>query len=103
MALFRYFKREKGNLPDPHGPLARSVPSTSTAAANSEVSTAIDTASRNSRKRGHYEKYTPQQKAMITQWVWFERKPRRVPRARAQNGCGFNANRARAHEFFSTK
>ena len=23
MALFRYFKREKGNLPDPHGPLAR--------------------------------------------------------------------------------
>ena len=45
MALFRYFKREKGNLPDPHGPLARSVPSTSIAAANSEVSTAIDTAS----------------------------------------------------------
>ena len=37
MALFRYFKREKGNLPDPHGPLARSVPSTSIAAANSEV------------------------------------------------------------------
>ena len=65
MALFRYFKREKGNLPDPHGPLARSVPSTSIAAANSEVSTAIDTASRNSGKRGHYEKYTPQQKAMI--------------------------------------
>ena len=31
MALFRYFKREKGNLPDPHGPLARSVPSTSIA------------------------------------------------------------------------
>ena len=59
MALFRYFKREKGNLPDPHGPLARSVPSTSIAAANSEVSTAIDTASRNSGKRGHYEKYTP--------------------------------------------
>ena len=54
MALFRYFKREKGNLPDPHGPLARSVPSTSIAAANSEVSTAIDTASRNSGKRGYY-------------------------------------------------
>ena len=57
---FRYFKREKGNLPDPHGPLARSVPSASIAAANSEVSTAID-----SGKGGHYEKYTPQQKAMI--------------------------------------
>ena len=52
MALFRYFKREKGNLPDPHGPLARSVPSTSIAAANSEVSTAIDTASRNSGPNG---------------------------------------------------
>ena len=33
MALFCYFKREKGNLPDPNGPLARSVPSTSIAAA----------------------------------------------------------------------
>ena len=71
MALFHYFKREKGNLPDPHGPLAQSVPSTSIAAANSEVSTAIDTASHNSGKRGHYKKYTPQQK-----------------------GCGFNANHA---------
>ena len=72
MALFNYFKREKGNLADPHGPLAQSVPSTSIAAANSEVSTAIDTMSRNSRKRGHYEKYTPQQKACASpKWVWF--------------------------------
>ena len=93
MALFRYFKREKGNLPDPHGPLARSVPSTSIAAANSEVSTAIDTASRNSGKRGHYEKYTPQQKAMIGKTA-AEHASVRIPRARAQNGCGFNANRA---------
>ena len=53
------------NLPDPHGPLALSVLSTSIAAVNSEMSTAIDTASRNSGKRGHYKKYTPQQKAMI--------------------------------------
>ena len=30
MALFRYFKKEKGNLPDPRGPLAQSVPSTCT-------------------------------------------------------------------------
>ena len=61
MALFRYFKGEKSNWPDPHGPLARSVPSTLIAAANSEVSTATDS----DGKRGHYEKYTPQQKAMI--------------------------------------
>ena len=52
-------------MPDPHGPLARSVPLTSIAVANLEVSTAIDTALRNSGKGGHYEKYTPQQKAMI--------------------------------------
>ena len=58
MALFRYFKREKGNLPDPHG--------------RHNGCTSIGS----------------------TQWVWFERKPRRVPRARAQNGFGFNANRA---------
>ena len=72
MALFHYFKREKGNLPDPHGSLARSVPSTLIAAANSEESTARDTASRNSGKRGHYMKYTQQQKACARpKWVWF--------------------------------
>ena len=70
MALFRYFKREKGNLPDPHDPLAQSVPLISIAAANSEVSTARDTASRNTGKRGHYMKYTPQQKACAhPKWV----------------------------------
>ena len=31
---FEYFKREKNNLPDPHGPLTQSVPSTSIVAAN---------------------------------------------------------------------
>ena len=102
MALFRYFKREKGNLPDPHGPLARSVPSTSIAAANSEVSTAIDTASRNSGKRGHYEKYTPQQKAMIGKTA-AEHGVAASVRRYGQNGRGFNANRARDHEIFSTK
>ena len=56
MALFRYFKKEKDNLPDSHGPLAQSVPST-------EVRSFI--VSHNSKKRGHYEKYTPEQKAMI--------------------------------------
>ena len=63
MALFRYFKKEKDNLPDSHGSLAQSVPSTSIAAANSEVRSVI--VSHNSKKRGHYEKYTPEQKAMI--------------------------------------
>ena len=35
MALFRYFKREQNNLPDPHGPFVQSVLSSSIAAANS--------------------------------------------------------------------
>ena len=60
MALFRYFKN---NLPDPHGPSAQSVPSTSIAAANSEVRSVIE--SENNKKRGQYAKYTPEQKAMI--------------------------------------
>ena len=65
MAFFRHFKKES-NLPNPHGPLAQSVPSTSIAAANLEVRAVIDmTSSHNSKKRGCYEKYTPEQKAMI--------------------------------------
>ena len=62
MALFQYFKREKNNLPNPHGPLSQSVPSTSIAAANSEVRSVIV---RNNKKRGQYPKYTPEQKSMI--------------------------------------
>ena len=37
MALFRYFEKKKDNLPNPNGPLAKAMPSTSIAAANSEV------------------------------------------------------------------
>ena len=43
--------------------MARSCPSTSIASSNSEVRSAID--SNNSKKRGQYRKYTPEQKAMI--------------------------------------
>ena len=65
MALFRYFKKENTKLPDPHGPLAQSVPSTSIEAVNSEVRSVIE--SHNNKKRGQYGKYTQQQKAMIGQ------------------------------------
>ena len=40
--------------------MARSCPSTSIASSNSEVRSAID--SNNSKKRGQYGKYTPEQK-----------------------------------------
>ena len=52
MALFCYFKKKgkSEKLPDPHGPLAQSVPSTAIAAANSEVRSTIE--SKNSKKKG---------------------------------------------------
>ncbi len=65
MALYRYFKVEKGGLPDPHGPLAKIVPSSSIAAANSEVQAARESSLPDRKKRGSYAKYTPEQKALI--------------------------------------
>ena len=43
--------------------MARSCPSTSIASSNSEVRSATE--SNNSKKRGQYGKYTPEQKDMI--------------------------------------
>ena len=43
--------------------MERSCPFTSIASSNSEVCSTID--SNNSKKRGQYRKYTPEQKAMI--------------------------------------
>ena len=66
MALLKYFKREtseNNGLPDPSGPLTKSVPSTSIAAANLNVRSIIE--SQNKQKRGNYGKFTPEQKAMI--------------------------------------
>ena len=54
MALFWYFKRKE---------IARSCPSRSSTSSNPEVCSAIS--SNNSKKRGQYGKYTPEQKAMI--------------------------------------
>ena len=54
-------KGKSEKLPDPHGPLAQSVPSTAIAAANSEVRSTIE--AKNSKKKGQYGKYTPEQRA----------------------------------------
>ena len=48
---FAVSRKKKGNLPDPHGPLAQSVPLTSIAAANLEVPAVIDTTLSHNRKR----------------------------------------------------
>ena len=66
MALFRYFdKAKKDNLPDPRGPLVRTVPSSSIAAANSEVRAVLESLPSGGKKRGPYANYTAEQKALI--------------------------------------
>ena len=69
MVLFRYFKRQNTELPDPHGPLAQSIPSSAIVAANSKVISVIESgpsarlhAHTSKRKRGQYGKYSPEQK-----------------------------------------
>ena len=68
MALLRYFEK-KDNLPNPNGPLAKTMPSTSIAAANSEGRAVLESAPPDNKKRGPYAKYTPQQKAIIGKGV----------------------------------
>ena len=74
MALFRYFeKKSKYKLPNPSGPLSLSVPS-SISAANSKVGPLLDepaTASGivQTKKRGHYAKFTSEEKAMVGKWA----------------------------------
>ena len=47
-------------LPDPHGPLSTTVPSSSIQSANAEVKRVIETKESSDRqKRGHYEKFCP--------------------------------------------
>ena len=71
--LFKFFKVTSSSpqvvLPSPDGPpaLLREVPSTAISAANEEVEKAIVNQSEGSitKKRGCYQKFTPQQKAII--------------------------------------
>ena len=72
MDLFRYFKRQNTELPDPHDPLAQSVLSSAIVAANSKVISVMESGasvgldSHTSKiKRGQYGKYSSEQKAMI--------------------------------------
>jgi hypothetical protein len=66
MALFRYFEKKcNDKLPDPNGPPSLSVPSSSISAANSKVGPLLDEPATASKKRGHYAKFTSEEKAMI--------------------------------------
>ena len=70
MTLFRYFEKEsKDKLPDPSRPLSSSVPSLSISVANSKLGLLLNepgTASGiQNKKRGHYAKFTSEEKAII--------------------------------------
>ena len=81
MSLFKYFKcsdpAHPKVLPQPDGPLATLMPSSSIVAANKEVKTALDSSvehktdeifrkkSEKSSKRGRYDIYSPEEKASI--------------------------------------
>ncbi len=69
MSLLKYFKRaEKGEtngLPDPQGPLSEIIPSSSISAANSEVEKCGHLEAASGKKRSHYAKFTPEQKAEV--------------------------------------
>ena len=45
MTLFRYFKRQNTELPNPHGPSAQSIPSSTIVAANSKVISVMESGS----------------------------------------------------------
>ena len=76
MSLFKYFKRSdpaEHVLPKPDGPLVTQMPSSSIVAANKEVKAVLESSSgqsneqktEKSSKRGHYDFYSPEEKASI--------------------------------------
>ena len=67
MALYKYFKKQEGPLPNPEGPLSSKIPSSSIRAANQEVKPLLvpDQAVGKTQKRGQYKKYTAQEKAKV--------------------------------------
>ena len=84
MSLLQYFKLKRSVLPNPNGPLARVMPSSSIAMANEAVKNAIskttDTSSDTSedtskalnaslKGRGPYVQFTPEEKARIGKWA----------------------------------
>ena len=66
MALLRYLKPRDG-LPNPKGSLSLSVTSPVIARANREVQEAIT--SKEGKKRGLYERYSPEEHAEIGQYT----------------------------------
>ena len=75
MALYKYFKSDKDTLPDPHGPLASTVPSATIQAANKAVKRVLDAKSKDEARsgqvgsHGQYEVFSPTEKAAIAKYA----------------------------------
>ena len=69
MSLLCYFKAsgDTAKLPNSHGPLSTKVPSSAIESANAEVKRVIETGERGAdrRKRGCYDKFSPELKLQI--------------------------------------
>ena len=64
MALYRYFQaKTDAQLPDPRGPLSKELPSTAILCANREVTNVLQL--QQTKSRGPYTKFTPEEKAEI--------------------------------------
>uniref|UniRef100_A0A1X7TFM8 Uncharacterized protein n=1 Tax=Amphimedon queenslandica TaxID=400682 RepID=A0A1X7TFM8_AMPQE len=73
MSILQYYKpvsKGHNDVPDPHGSLSISVPSSAIAAANKEVlEMKVDKAKKRRSKRGHYFSYTAKQRAEIGKYA----------------------------------
>ena len=65
MAIYHYFKKAEGQLPDPKGPLSKEVSSSSISIVNDQVKAVIGQQTGAIRKRGPYTRLTSEEKAQI--------------------------------------
>ena len=65
MAIYHYFKKAEGQLPDPKGPLSKEVPSSSISIVNDQVKAVIGQQTGAIKKRGPYTRLTSEEKAQI--------------------------------------
>ena len=65
MSLLKFFKPSNSNLPQPEGCLATVMPSSSIMAANREVKKVLNEPAESTTRRGTYEYFTSEEKALI--------------------------------------
>ena len=66
--LFKCFNPEPNCLPDPQGPLSKEIPSTSITAAVEAAMQIKETCGNEKKRRGHYQKLSPEIKAELLKY-----------------------------------